>query len=94
MVWTHAAQCCWKVDFKSGRWTTNFQRWNNIIDLNVRKTHFQRCFNIKKMLDFSVETSDFNVETTSDSNIETTSDSNVETTSDFNIETSDFNVEL
>ena len=29
------AQRCFNVDFRSRRWTTNFQRWNNVIDFNV-----------------------------------------------------------
>ena len=39
---------CFKVDFRSRRWTTNFQCWYNVIVLNVGKTtHFQRCFNVR-----------------------------------------------
>ena len=88
-----------KVDFRSRRWTTNFQRWYNVIDFNVGKTtHFNVVstsdFNVETTLDFNVEiTSYFNVETTSDFNVET-SYSNRETTSDFNVETTSyFNVE-
>ena len=41
-------QRCFKVDFRLWRWTTNFQRWNNVIDFHVGKTtHFQRCFNVR-----------------------------------------------
>ena len=41
-------QRCFNVDFRSRRWTTNFQRWNNVIDFNVGKTtHFQHLFNVR-----------------------------------------------
>ena len=41
-------QRSFKVDFGSRRWTNNFQRWNKVIDFNVRKTtHFQRRFNVR-----------------------------------------------
>ena len=39
---------CYKVNFRSRRWTTNFQRWNNVIDFNIgQTTNFQRCFNVR-----------------------------------------------
>ena len=41
-------QRCFKVDFRLRCWTTNFQRWNNVIDVNVGKRNiFQRCFNVR-----------------------------------------------
>ena len=42
-------QRCFKVDFLSRRWTTtsNFQRWNHVIDFNIGKiTHFHRRFSV------------------------------------------------
>ena len=41
-------QRCFKVDFRLRRWTTNFQRWNNVNNFNVGKTtHFQRWNHVR-----------------------------------------------
>ena len=57
-TWTHSRhstllQRCFKVDFRSRSWTTNFLRWNNVIDFNVGKnnifsTLFQRQISTMK----------------------------------------------